>query len=155
MTVQNKTSYGLTIAFNVTVDGLELGDWSACSGLDITTKLHKEHNPGEYTTEQILFADVSYGTVKLKRAMDRNSANVRRWVLDRFAYYRQPAWNPLGRFIGGETAVITLLDAGRRPVTTWQLRNVYPVGLKGPDMSATTSAVATETLEIAHEGFMS
>lgn len=149
-----KSAFGLTIAFNVTVDGLELGDWSSCSGLDLTMKLHKLHNPGDYLSERILFADADYANVKLERAIDANSANVRRWVADRLSFYRQPAWNPLGRLIGGETAVITLLDAARKQVTTWQLQNVYPVALRGPSLSATRSAVATEALELAHEGFL-
>jgi phage tail-like protein len=145
---------GMAMRFNVTVDGLNLGDWSGCTGLEMKAKLHRMHNPGNYSVEEILFADTTFETVKLERAIDSRSALVRRWVADRLAYWRQPGWSPLPLFLGGETATITLLDASWQPVTTWQLRNVYPLAWKGPQLAANKAAVATEKLELAHEGFL-
>lgn len=150
----SRFALGMAMRFNVTVDGLNLGDWSGCSGLEVKAKLTKMHNPGNYSTEEILFADTTYETIKLERAIDSRSTLVRKWVGDRLAFQRQPGWSPLPAFLGGETATITLLDAAWKPVTTWQLRNVYPVAWKGPQLSATKAAVATEKLEIAHEGFL-
>jgi phage tail-like protein len=54
----------------------------------------------------------------------------------------------------GATAEITLLDAHRNQVTSWKLKGVYPVKWKGPTLDAGTHAIATETLELAHEGFL-
>lgn len=149
-----KLALGMAMRFNVTVDGLDLGDWSGCTGLEMKAKLHKMHNPGNYDTEEILFADAVYETVKLERAIDSRSQLVRQWVADRLAFQRQPGWSPLPSFLGGETATVTLLDAAWQPVTTWELRNVYPLAWKGPQLSATKAAVATEKLELAHEGFL-
>lgn len=149
-----RLALGMAMRFNVTVDGLNLGDWSGCTGLEMKAKLHRLHNPGNYSVEEILFADTSFETVKLERAIDSRSTLVRRWVADRLAYRRQPGWSPLPMFLGGETATITLLDAAWKPVTSWQLRNVYPLAWKGPQLAANKAAVATEKLELAHEGFL-
>ena len=56
--------------------------------------------------------------------------------------------------IVGATAEITLLDSHRDKVTTWKLKGVYPVKWKGPTLDAGSHAIATETLELAHEGFL-
>jgi phage tail-like protein len=147
------TSLGLTVMFNVTVDGLSLGDWSRCEGLEVKAKLEKMHDPGDYSHENIYFANVEYEDIKLTRAVDKKTSKlVQKWVTDHFAFYQQPGYNPL-RFLFGETAAITLFDSSRTPLTTWNLHNVYPRKYKGPTMSASKAEVATETLELAHEGF--
>jgi phage tail-like protein len=55
----------------------------------------------------------------------------------------------------GGTAEITLLDSHRTKVTSWTLQGVYPTKWHGPTFDATTHNIATETLELAHQGFLS
>lgn len=40
----------------------------------------------------------------------------------------------------------------RRAVASWRVINAWPVKYTGPDFNATSSEVAVETLEVAHEG---
>ena len=40
------------------------------------------------------------------------------------------------------------------PVHTWTLMGVVPVRWTGPSMSVDSAKVATETLELAHHGFL-
>lgn len=47
---------------------------------------------------------------------------------------------------------ISLLNEDHEPVMVWRAANAFPVRLTGPDLSATESDVAIETIEIAHEG---
>lgn len=47
---------------------------------------------------------------------------------------------------------ISLLNEEHEPVMVWRVANAFPVKLTGPELSATESEVAIETLEIAHEG---
>ncbi len=47
---------------------------------------------------------------------------------------------------------ISLLNENHEPVMVWKVANAFPVRLTGPDLSATKSNAAIETLEIAHEG---
>ncbi len=44
------------------------------------------------------------------------------------------------------------MDESRADVMRWQFRNGWPAKWEGPDLDASSSEVAIETLEIAHEG---
>ena|SRR5947208_6793458 len=48
---------------------------------------------------------------------------------------------------------IVLLDAAGDEKRRWKLYCAYPVKWNGPALKATSSEVALETLELAHEGF--
>ena len=48
--------------------------------------------------------------------------------------------------------LITLLSTDGAPVHVWSFRNAIPSRWEGPGLNAGRSAVAVETLEIAHEG---
>ena len=144
-------SFGMAMRFNVVVDGISLGNWASCKGLEFTCEPVKFHEHGNYDYETILFVNVKYSTVELERAVDRvASTQLRQWLVSELD--SQPGTQLLG--IGGKTATITLLDAAWTPVTSWTLRNVYPGGWHGPTLSAKDTAVATERLELLHEGFL-
>ncbi len=150
------TALGMAMRFHVRVDGISLGDWSSCKGLDVKCKLQKVRDTGDYGYEHILFADVDYPTVKLERAMERTSSQaLREWLADKLSPWSQPGTMPamFGVFTGS-TATITLLDSAWSEVATWTLRNVYPSGWFGPTLAADKTAVAVERLELDHEGFL-
>jgi phage tail-like protein len=141
---------GMSMRFAVRVDGISLGNWSSCKGLEFSCKIHKIREHGSYDFEHILFADVEYKVVKLERAVDSTSSmQLRTWLKTTLA--SQPGAAALS---SGKTALITLLDSSWRPVTTWTLRGVYPAGWTGPSLSAKESVVAIERLELQHEGFL-
>jgi phage tail-like protein len=48
---------------------------------------------------------------------------------------------------------ISLLNANHTPIITWKVRGAWPVKMTSPEMKATESGVAIETLEISHLGF--
>ena len=48
--------------------------------------------------------------------------------------------------------VISLLNENHEPVVRWTIRNAWPTKLTGPNLVATGSEVAIETLELVHEG---
>jgi phage tail-like protein len=140
----------MAMRFNVVIDGISLGNWASCKGLEFTCKPIKFHEHGNYEYETILFVDVSYSVIKLERAVDRvASAQLREWLANEL---NDPPGTQI--FGGGKTATITLLDAAWSPVMSWTLRGVYPAGWTGPALSAKDTAVATERLELMHEGFL-
>lgn len=137
--------------FAVTVDGLSLGHWSACRGLQVDLKTIRVREGGNYGFEQILPDRISYSPVTLERAVESAaSAAVQSWL-------RQVAsqWmgGPGGSYQAG-SAQITLLDAASKPVTSWTLTGVYPSSWSGPALNATEDRVAIETLVLEHEGFL-
>ncbi|GAB2791171.1 phage tail protein [Amycolatopsis magusensis] len=150
-------AHGLAMRFHVQIDGLSLGNWSSCKGLDVKAKIERVYDPGDYSHRKILFADIDYPTVKLERAVDGASTPVlRKWLTEQFSPWRQPGTIPdlLEMVLGGQTATITLLDSQWAEVCSWTLRNVYPSGWAGPTLSAKESKVAIERLELEHEGFL-
>ncbi|MFC4854569.1 phage tail protein [Actinophytocola glycyrrhizae] len=150
-----RPAMGMAMRFSVSVGGVSLGDWSSCTGLDAKATVHRFYDHGEYTYKRILFADVDYSPVKLTRAIDSSSAAVRDWVKDKWSTFSQPgALHAMAGLFFGDEATIRLLDAEWQEVTSWELRNVYPTGWTGPSLDADKAKVATETLELVHEGFL-
>lgn len=48
---------------------------------------------------------------------------------------------------------VVLLDAAGDEKRRWKFKEAYPVKWNGPSLKATSSEVALESLELAHEGF--
>lgn len=54
--------------------------------------------------------------------------------------------------VGPQDVLVCLLDARGDPVRGWTCRGATPVVWTGPDLVADRVSVATETLELAHDG---
>ena len=143
MTLANNASLGLETRFKVVVDGIDLGGWHSCKGLAVNFHLEPIEEGGEYGFKHWLPGCLDYPTIKLERAMTASDApRVQQWLASK-----------IDNFDGG-TAQITLLDSRGASVHTWSLRNVHPMSWTGPNLEASSARVATETLELAHEGFL-
>jgi phage tail-like protein len=143
---------GVAMRFKVVVDDIDLGGWSNCTGLSVDFKNKKVAEGGNYEYNRILPERVEYKAVTLKRAMNSDdSAKVQSW-LSKVVSSWYNASSPTD--YGPRTARITLFDANGGQVASWSLRNVYPQKWSGPDLDATGTRVAFETLELIHEGFL-
>jgi hypothetical protein len=54
--------------------------------------------------------------------------------------------------VGTRTVRVALLDAAGREQVAWECPNARPTRWVGPRLHATRAAVATESLELAHDG---
>ncbi|WP_083661422.1 phage tail protein [Actinophytocola xanthii] len=141
---------GLTTRFRVTVDGIDLGGWSKCTGLAVEFKSERVKEGGNYETQPILAGHLEYPNIQLVRAMNAaDSRQVQAWLRSKVA-----DWVNAHSSGGGGTAEITLLDAHLKSVASWSLRNVYPAKWDGPQLTAETFGIAVETLTLVHEGFL-
>src|SRR5262245_2976308 len=136
---------GLTHRFLVTIDksAFNFGSFSSIQGLDVTWDL-AEYRAGDAKNERWYYpGNTKYSTIKLERAADaEGTAGVRKWLeSNSFKYEIQ-------------SGKIELHDAKGMPVTHWTLRHVIPVKWSIVKFDATQSKVATETLELAHMGFL-
>ncbi len=52
----------------------------------------------------------------------------------------------------GQVELLSWVTGTSGPVRVWAFRRGYPVKITGPDLNAMASAVAIESLEIAHHG---
>jgi phage tail-like protein len=150
MPISVSSMLGLQTRFTITIDGVNLGGWSKCTGLAVEFKSKTVKEGGNYEYQPILADYIEYKQVVLERAMNAaDSAKVQSWL--RSKVY---GWMNAQTSGGGGTAENTLLDSHLEPVASWSLRNVYPAKWDGPELSASTFGIAIEKLTLVHEGFL-
>ena len=126
--------------YMVEIEGITAGGFSEVTGFDASIDV-MEYREGDMVQTQMKIPGLKkYGNVTLKKGL-----------ADSRALYD---WLDAG--ITGEverkTITVTLLDATETAVASWRVINAWPVKYTGPDFNATSSEVAVESLEIAHEG---
>jgi phage tail-like protein len=140
---------GLSIRFIVKVDArVNLGDWMKCEGLAIEHDVLEYQEGGENTYVHRIPGRCKHSNIKLTRPLTKESQDVAAWVsaiqTDAAVRGKDPR----------STAEITVLDATGEPVAQWHLDGVFPVRWTGPQLDVSASQAATETLELAHHGFL-
>lgn len=137
------TSFGLVMRFDVEIAGMDLGAWSSCDGLRVDFGLKEIKSGGNNDFKVYLPDRLFYPRLVLKRGMSpRGSLQVMTWL------------RSMVDATEGETATITLRDNRDDVVSEWTFANVRPFAWKGPTLTATGKEVATEMLELVHEGFL-
>ncbi|MGH9266929.1 MAG: phage tail protein [Acidimicrobiales bacterium] len=146
-----EVDYGLTMRFEVSIDGFDLGTWSKCEGLGLEWTVKKWKEGGENSYTHNLPERLEYKNLVLTRAMSlEGSAKV-------MAFVAGMGSSLLGKGIGSlhlATATISLYDSRATKVAAWVVRGVFPVKWSGPDLNSSGKDVAFEKLELAHQGFM-
>jgi phage tail-like protein len=152
MALSQQVRIGMAMRFRVVVDDIDLGGWATCTGLQVNFESTAVQEGANYEYQTILPERVTYQAITLKRAMtQQDSAQVQRWLAQVVSQWYD-ATSPSD--YSARTARITLLDAYGGEVASWSLRSIYPHSWKGPDLNASGSEVAIETLELVHEGFL-
>jgi phage tail-like protein len=127
------------LRFKVEVQGVSIGRFSECTGIqvEIETKDYMEGGSNDFVHK--LPTRVKYPNVVLKRGVTHEDALLK-WFWDcRTAVQRKEM-------------TIQLLGPGMKTVRTWAFMNAYPVKWIGPNLKASSNQIATETLEIVHNG---
>lgn len=134
--------------FAVVVDGHELGDWFRIDGLSVKFEL-AEYRAGDAKNHRwIEPSHTTYANVKLSRMTTlRYTSRLLAWV-ERTAFSSRKVTAQ----ITGYPHWHNKHDAAYS--VQWNLRGVLPVMWSGPQFDAATGKPATETLELAHEGFL-
>jgi phage tail-like protein len=114
--------------------------FSECSGLEGMLEV-QDHQEGGLNGAALHFPTrVKWSNLTLKRGMGRG----------------MELWDWFYGFSVGKVVrkdgVITLQNERHQPHTVWGFRRGLPVKYTGPTLNAGQSAVAIESLEIAHEG---
>lgn len=126
--------------FKVEIGDLEAGGFSEVSGFDATFDV-VEYREGDYEmTPMKLPGLMKYGNITLKQGTANNTV-LYDWLIDTY-----------NGDISLKTLTITLLDEAGETAAQWQVINAWPVKYTAPDFNATSSEVAYESIELAHEG---
>lgn len=134
---ERKDPYG---AFNflVEIDGIIEGGFTSVSGLDLTVEFDTIKEGG-VNEEYKLPKGLKYSNITLKHGLAD-------WEL----------WNWCHDFAmgksGRKSGTIHLLDSSKEEVMSWHFVEAYPTKWTGPSFDAINGAVATESLELAHQG---
>lgn len=126
--------------YKVEIDDITAGGFSEVTGFDASIDV-MEYREGDMVQTPMKIPGLKkYGNITLKKGLADSSA----------------LYDWLSEGIDGEvqrkTITISLLDATEQTVASWRVINAWPVKYTAPDFNATSSEVAVETLEVAHEG---
>lgn len=126
--------------YKVEIDGLDAGGFSEASGFDASIDV-MEYREGDMVQTPMKIPGLKkYGNITLKQGL-ADSMVLYEWIIA-----------GVNGAVERKTITITLLDEEEAPAASWQVINAWPVKYTAPDFNATSSEIAIETLEIAHEG---
>lgn len=127
--------------FRLEIDGLDAGSFSEVSGFDATFDV-VEYRAGDdpAITPTKLPGLIKYGNITLKWGAAETMV-LYDWLIDISE-----------GTIEKKTVTLTALDEEGSPAASWRCINAWPVKYTAPDFNGTSSEVAIETIELAHEG---
>lgn len=126
--------------YRVEIDGLDAGGFSEVTGFDASIDVMEYREGDMVQTPYKIPGLKKYGNITLKKGLT-DSLVMYEWLITGVD-------GPVDR----KTITITSLDEAEQPVASWQVINAWPIKYTAPDFNATSSEVAIETVEIAHEG---
>jgi phage tail-like protein len=132
----------VAVCFVVKIDDESLGAFSSCDGLSCEFVMEQREEGGNNGIVWQLPTRIRYSNVKLSRPVTRDSAKITKWFAGMAGGIRRKTATIEARTLGGEV------------IASWALVDVVPVRWTGPQLSAESPKVATETLELAHHGFL-
>jgi phage tail-like protein len=126
--------------FTVEIDGIEAGSFSEASGLDVEIEVIEYRNGSDQSHVRKLPGLTKFSNITLKRGFT-GSTELWDWMKA----------GTDGQIERKDGAIVLRSESGT-PVARWIFRRGWPCKWHGPGLQAGESAVAIETLEIAHEG---
>ena len=132
----------VAVCFSVQVDKDDLGSFNSCEGLGCEFVIEQREEGGNNGMVWQLPTRIKYPNVKLTRPVTRDSQKITNWIAGMSAGIKR------------RTAIIEAKTLEGTTIASWSLSEVIPVRWTGPQLSAEQTKVATETLELAHHGFL-
>ena len=129
------------LRFQVLIDDAVIGAFAECSGLSVEYEIFEYTEGGEQRFIHKFRGGLKYPNLVLKRGVTYEDALVK-WFFDRSD--REQRGNVTLNLLGD--------DGGQ--VRSWSFASAFPVKWSGPSFNAKSTNVATETLEIAHQGLV-
>ena len=137
----------VSVCFIVKLDDMNLGAFNSCEGLGAEVVLEQREEGGNNGFVWQLPTRIKYPTIKLSRPLTKATEQVAKW----FSGTMTPGKE---RASGVTTGYIQAMTGDGVVVATWGLLDVVPVRWTGPSLNPDSPKVATETVEIAHHGFL-
>lgn len=133
---------GLSVCFAVKIDDNDLGTFNGCEGLGCEVVIEQREEGGNNNFVWQLPTRLKYSNVKFTRPLGTDTTKVAQWFAS------------MANGVTRKTATIQVMRGDGTVVATWGLDGVVPVRWSGPSLNFDSPKVATETVEIAHHGFL-
>ena len=130
----------VSVCFSVTIGDKELGTFISCEGLGVEVVLEQREEGGFNSQVWQLPTRLKY--TNISRPLGPDTKKITEWFASMTTGVKR------------RTATIIARNARNEPVATWNLSGVVPVRWTGPSLNVESPKVATETIEIAHHGFL-
>ena len=132
----------VTAGFSVNIDGHDLGTFVTCQGLSLEVQIETREEGGNNAFVHQLPGRITYTNVTFTRSINEKSAAVAQWFASQAEQVKRTQ---------AEICAVTMDGS---VIARWGLTGVVPVKWQGPSLTAGDAQLATETLEIAHHGFI-
>jgi phage tail-like protein len=126
--------------FYVEIGGVTQAVFTEVSGLQVDMETFDYAEGGNNGNIHRLPGRVKVSNVVLKRGITKSN-DFLKWYLKSLA----------GK-VDRRTVTVKLMDSKKNELVAWVFEGAYPVKWSGPQMTADGTAVAIETLELAHRG---
>ena len=128
--------------FRIKIDSCDLGAFTTCDGLSMDVETEDRIEGGNNGFVWKLPVRIKYSNIKVTRPVGPESMKVAQWLAK------------LATGVERTTAHIAALTPDGQPLVTWTILGVIPVKWQGPSLNVDSPKVATESLELAHHGFL-
>jgi len=142
MSTADPADTAVTVYFEVHIDGHDLGAFTGCDGLGCEIAIEQREEGGVNSFVHQLPGRIKYTNVKLTRPVTADTVKIAQWFAK------------MNGAISRTQAEIIVKNHDAKPVFTWTLQGVVPVRWQGPSLNVDSPKIATETLELAHHGFL-
>lgn len=141
MTVIPAPNVALEHAFSVAVNGVPLGSFTSCSGLSAAYHVYEYEEGGNNLYVHRQRGRLKFDNLVLSGGITDQSVLLH-WLLAADA-------------VGRQVVIVSFLKPdGSHPLRRFAFIGAVPVRWSGPSGNASANSVATETLEIAHQGML-
>ncbi len=128
--------------FHVEIDGIDVGRFNEVGGLDFEAETIEYKEGGQNSIVHRFPGRYKSPNLTLKKGIATDGETLWTWVE-----------NTMKGQIATHDVTITLYDAeGNEPLRTWVFKGAFPVKWIAGALTAEQSAIAVETLSLAHQG---
>jgi phage tail-like protein len=132
----------ISVRYVVKLDDQELGEFSSCEGLGAEVVMETREEGGNNMSVWQLPTRLKYPNIKLTRPLGKDTEKIASWLASMATGYQR------------KTGTIVAMRADGKVIAQWGLLDVVPVRWTGPSLNPDQPKVVTETIEIAHHGFL-
>lgn len=132
--------------FLIEIEGLVIGGFSECSGLQVETELFEYREGGLNEYMHNFVGSSKYAPLVLKHGLTSNDGL--------WDWHQRIVSQGVNQRTERHNGTIYLLDQQRNQAKVWNFKQAFPYKWTGPELRADSSEVAFESVELVHRGLI-